>query len=180
MVMRRVKTNQNYKKRANKYKNAVLLIAFSIFAGFATNSATAQTNEQSSQAQEHPPQNETLSQTDQNEGRFQFETTQNGYIKFDRKTGQTSLCSQEGDNIVCNLVADEATALNEEIARLTQENEELRAQLAGAGDTVEDSSILPTNEEIDQMLDVFNHTMQRLRDMITQEGQETPQSSPEL
>jgi hypothetical protein len=61
-------------------------------------------------------------------GRFTFKEVPDGILRLDGRTGQVSLCSKVGA-WACRTLADDRTALEDEIGRLLDENTALRKQL---------------------------------------------------
>src|SRR5262245_5580003 len=61
-------------------------------------------------------------------GRFLFNPVVDGVLRLDTRTGQVSECSRNNAGWACNLVPDERSALEIEIARLQSENERLRSE----------------------------------------------------
>src|SRR5215467_15212157 len=61
-------------------------------------------------------------------GRFSFKEVPDGILRLDGRTGHVSLCSKVSE-WACRSLADDRTALENEIARLLDENAALRKQL---------------------------------------------------
>src|ERR1700732_2502207 len=64
-------------------------------------------------------------------GRFSFKEVPEGILRLDGRTGQVSLCSRITE-WACRTLADDRTALENEIGRLFDENAALRKQLEEA------------------------------------------------
>jgi len=64
-------------------------------------------------------------------GRFTFKEVPDGILRLDGRTGQVSLCSRVTE-WACRTLADDRTALENEIGRLLDENAALRKQLEEA------------------------------------------------
>ncbi|HEV2957738.1 MAG TPA: hypothetical protein VGX95_16605 [Xanthobacteraceae bacterium] len=64
-------------------------------------------------------------------GRFIFKEVPDGILRLDGRTGQVSLCSRITE-WACRTLADDRTALENEIGRLLDENAALRKQLEEA------------------------------------------------
>ncbi|WP_428529821.1 hypothetical protein [Pseudorhodoplanes sp.] len=79
------------------------------------------------QAQNEPPDSEN--------GRYSFNRVEDGYLRLDQRTGQVSLCSRRSIGWSCHPVPDERTALEEEIARLQQDNAALKKEMLARGIT---------------------------------------------
>lgn len=105
---------------------------------------------------------------DSEHGRYTFNKVAEGFLRLDTQTGQVSVCSQRAVGFACQVVPDDRTVLESEIARLRAENAALKKEmlahglaLPGAGGaTLEsagtrDSDItirLPDNSEIDRVV----------------------------
>jgi hypothetical protein len=64
-------------------------------------------------------------------GRFSFKEVPDGILRLDSRTGEVSLCSRVSE-WACRALADDRTALENEIGRLLDENATLRKQLEEA------------------------------------------------
>ena len=65
-------------------------------------------------------------------GRFTFKEVPDGMLRLDGRTGHVSLCSKVTE-WACRTLADDRTALENEIGRLLDENAALRKQLEARG-----------------------------------------------
>lgn len=63
--------------------------------------------------------------------RYSLTPAGEGFLRLDSSTGAVSHCVLRDGNWVCQSVADDRVALQEEIDRLSRENAELKARLAG-------------------------------------------------
>ncbi|MCC2111439.1 MAG: hypothetical protein KDJ16_05335 [Hyphomicrobiales bacterium] len=99
--------------------------------------------------------------------RYLLLETGKGVVRLDRTDGSISFCRPQGDDYVCTAAIDDRRALDDEIARLEAENARLRAQLAALGETVPEgepdyrADELPSEEEIDRMMDRTERMMRR-------------------
>ena len=107
------------------------------------------------------------------QGRFVMSPTENGFVRLDTETGAMSVCTQRNGRWVCELMEDEAKALQEEVARLRAEVKRLEEQAALAkrphGEPTERPERkleLPTEEEIDKALDYFENIFRKFRERI--------------
>lgn len=107
------------------------------------------------------------------QGRFVMSPTENGFVRLDTESGAMSVCTQRNDRWVCELMEDEAKALQEEVARLRAEVKRLEEQAALAqrapGEPTERPERkleLPTEEEIDKALDYFENIFRKFRERI--------------
>jgi len=125
---------------------------------------------------------------DSENGRYSFSTVPDGMLRLDTRTGAVSLCAKQAAGWACNMVPDERTALENEIARLQRENGALKKDMlarnlplpggvSGAPQTAQQRELqlkvpLPSDAEIDRMMSVFEKMWRRLVDMM----QKTPGS----
>src|SRR6516164_2718877 len=63
------------------------------------------------------------------DSRYTFNQADEGYLRLDGRTGQVSVCTRRAVGWACQVVADERTALEAEIARLQAENVALKKEL---------------------------------------------------
>jgi hypothetical protein len=66
---------------------------------------------------------------DQADGRFTFHRADDGYLRLDGRTGQVSKCDRRPSGWQCQVVPDERSALEIEIARLQGDNAALKKAL---------------------------------------------------
>jgi len=95
------------------------------------------------------------------EGRYEMQETDNGIIRLDTETGRVSLCKFEQEDLICRTAADDRTAYETEIERLTNELETLR-QNAGANDGI----MLPSEQEIDEVVGTFEKFTKAIMDAM--------------
>jgi hypothetical protein len=101
--------------------------------------------------------------------RFTFQPVEGGVMRLDTETGHVSFCTRAGDAFACRSVADDRAALTDEIDRLKRENEQLRTAGGGkpqAGGTLK----LPSEEDIDKAMGVFEKMMRRMMRTFRDEG----------
>jgi hypothetical protein len=73
------------------------------------------------------------------EGRYQFNRVDGGYVRLDLKSGQVSMCGPRETGWTCLPVADDRTMLDGEIARLQRDNAALKKALLDRGLPLPDS-----------------------------------------
>jgi len=112
----------------------------------------------------------------QENGRYQLEQSEDGFVRLDTATGQMSFCTQERGQLSCEEAEDESDALRDEVHRLRSENAELRDELAYAREHPMDD--LPTEEEmeevagfVERMLIIMMRTVRNAEDEMEREGQ---------
>jgi hypothetical protein len=118
-------------------------------------------------------------------GRYVLRRVDEGLMRLDRETGATSFCRKRGESWVCEAVADDRIALEDEIARLAGDNAELAREIGRLRDRVatleggkresrdkdlEDDgdtprSDSPSDAEIDKVMKTFETMMRRFMDM---------------
>jgi hypothetical protein len=117
---------------------------------------------------------------DSENGRFSFNQVSDGLLRLDARTGQVSLCSKRGAGWACQAVPDERTALENEIARLQDENAKLKKEmiarnlpLPGVSPGPQASKPqpqielkLPTDADIDRLMTFMEKIWRRLIDMV--------------
>lgn len=136
-----------------------MIAAFALLAGVAA-------------AQPAPP--------DAENGRYILRSLDDGFIRVDRETGATSVCREDADGWACRAVPDEREALEDEIARLAQENVELAARVGELEEELaaaegrplaprndeERMLDLPSEAEIDRVMESFERMMRRFLGIV--------------
>ncbi len=105
-----------------------------------------------------------------------------GVLRIDRQTGDISECTETQNGWVCRLTADDRLAYEAEINRLDAEVDRLEEELAiardalGEGgrdlslvpdpDSVRERLDLPTDEELDAVMDTAEEVMRRFFGMV--------------
>lgn len=95
------------------------------------------------QGQQVRPPDILAQQQDGQDGRYVFHEVDEGILRLDSRSGELSLCSRQNGNWTCRIVPDERAAVDAEIARLAQENSELRAALAARNQNVVPGAATP-------------------------------------
>jgi len=124
--------------------------------------------------------------------RFILRRVDGGLMRIDRETGETSFCRKRNKAWTCEIVADDRVALEEEIARLSEDNSELAREIGrlkeriarletgaapadkpkkpapgdGNADEERPALDLPSDKEIDQVMKTFESMMRRFLDMV--------------
>ncbi len=117
-------------------------------------------------------------------GRFTMTPSGEDMLRLDTKTGAVSRCAREAGNWVCKGVADDQSALQNEIDRLSVENERLRAELARAGleaapgespQPDASRSWLPDDVQVEEFMSFFKKIMRRFKQMADDmQGEASP------
>ena len=132
-------------------------------------------------------------------GRFTFKEVPEGILRLDGRTGHVSLCSKVTE-WACRTLADDRTALENEIGRLLDENAALRKQLEARApvppETVPPSAAppsavappapkqgerelnLPSDADVNRMMAFLEKMWRRLLDMAQRTQRELDQDRP--
>jgi hypothetical protein len=124
------------------------------------------------QAQNAPPDNE--------DARFSFHRSGDGYVRLDGRSGQVSLCSRRPAGWLCQAVPDERATLEAEIGRLQADNAALKKELiardlplpggikpdAPAAKVEDPRPKLPRDEDLNRVMNFVEKVWRRLVDMI--------------
>lgn len=123
---------------------------------------------------------------DTEDGRFVLRDVDDGVLRIDRQTGNTSICRRDDIGWACRAVPDDREALEAEIARLSDENAalarrvgRLEDELAALGEAPEPFDEdeppaaerepdfdLPSELELNRMMESFETMMRRFLEMI--------------
>lgn len=107
--------------------------------------------------------------TPEEPGRFAMTPAQGGFLRLDKQTGAVAHCVVEDGLSVCRAAADERAALEEEIARLSRENAELRAKLGGAEAAPKQ---WPGEQELERALSFTEKFFRRMMKLFREETPE--------
>jgi hypothetical protein len=117
---------------------------------------------------------------DNDDSRFTFHRTNDGYLRLDGRSGQVSLCLRRPSGWQCQAVPDERTALEAEIARLQADNISLKKELLSrnlplpSGVKAEPSLPrggdpriqVPSDAELNQIMTFMEKVWRRMVEMI--------------
>ncbi len=105
--------------------------------------------------------------------RYSFRPVEDGIMRLDATTGAVSICTRDRGDYLCRAVPDDRRAMDDEIARLTQENADLRGR-AGPGrlGQLRDGAktLLPSEQEVDQALGLLERTIRRVIRTLREEN----------
>lgn len=121
-----------------------------------------------------------LAQDRTEDGRYQLEKTDDGYLRLDTRTGAVSHCRGTGGDWACRSVADDRAALEAEIDRLSGEIAVLRKRVdedAGSDEPIFD---LPSREEVDELMDFMEDVMERFNEMADRLNEEFNRPKPTI
>lgn len=112
--------------------------------------------------------------SDEKPGRFTMQPADGGFLRLDTATGDVSLCARAGAGFECKPVED-GRDLQREVARLTDENRELKGEikrledLLGPGDGAarpKPRLELPSEEDVDKALGYLERMFKKFRDKM--------------
>ena len=105
------------------------------------------------------------------QGRYAMTPAEGGFLRLDTETGSVSFCSAKDGQSMCRAGVDEIAGLEAEVARLRQENAELKSKLSGApAAQPKDSSGLPSEEEFDRTLSYAERFLRRIMKILREEA----------
>ena len=132
---------------------------------------------------ENAPQNSAAAEgkpAENTEGRFTFGRMDDGYVRLDNRTGQVSFCSKRSVGWTCQLAPEDLGSLENEIARLQEENVSLKKEFLARGLPLPGSiksdppvaqnerpSTLPSDPNVERMKAMVEKAWRRLVDMIS-------------
>jgi hypothetical protein len=115
-------------------------------------------------------------QPENEESRFSFYRTDDGYLRLDGRTGQVSLCTRRPVGWLCQALPEERAAFEAEVARLQLENAALKQEVlahdlplpAGVGPERPPAAAerSPIDREANQFMSVIENVWRRLVAMI--------------
>ena len=112
--------------------------------------------------------------TEERTGRFTMQPVDGGYLRLDTATGDVSLCTRSADSFECRPAKDDRD-LQSEIARLSTENKELKAEIKRLEDMLSSDTNaprpapkleLPKEEDVDKALDYLERMFKKFRDRM--------------
>ena len=117
---------------------------------------------------------------DNEDSRFTFHRTDDGYLRLDGRSGQVSICSRRPAGWLCQLVPDERAVLEAEIARLQSDNSALKKELLAHNlplpggvkpdpppTKIDEPRVsLPSDAELNRMMAFIEKVWKRLVEMI--------------
>ena len=105
-------------------------------------------------------------------GRYVLEKVEQGFLRLDSETGAMALCAAKAGVWECQTIKDQGRDLSADVAHLKTENEKLKKRIAelekSAGTTK-----LPTDQEVDRMMDVFGKMFDRFLDFAREMDKKT-------
>jgi hypothetical protein len=113
-------------------------------------------------------------------GRYVFSKQADGFLRLDTQSGAVALCSQQAVGWACKAAPEDRTVLENEIARLQNENGALKQELLSRGLALpsgvapepsgaqngESSVRLPSDADIDRVIAFFGRVWQRFVEAV--------------
>ena len=110
--------------------------------------------------------------------RFALEKTTDGYVRMDKTTGEMSICTQQSDQLVCRIAADDRVAMEDEIARLDSRLTKLEDAMKAGGSSAVTNSTLPTDEEFEKSMTLMEKFFRRFMGVVKDLNEDgTPQKT---
>ena len=111
--------------------------------------------------------------------RFTLEKTADGYVRMDKTTGEMSICTQQSDQLVCRIAADDRVAMEDEIARLDGRLTKLEEKIAASDKSgAVSNSTLPTDEEFEKSMTLMEKFFRRFMGVVKDLNEDgTPQKT---
>lgn len=114
----------------------------------------------------------------QDSERFTLERTEDGFVRLDTETGETSICRERGRQLVCELATEDRHALEDEIARLS---ERVTALEEAIGQNT--ANELPSEEEFNRTMGMMEQFFRRffsiVEDLNRDFGSDEPAPAPD-
>lgn len=120
-------------------------------------------------------------------GRYSMSATDDGMLRLDTQTGAVSLCTGKAGRWVCRSISDDRLALENEIDRLSDENQRLKDELAqrSAGlppgvkpQPEAPGSWVPSDKHVEEFMTFFEKMMKRLKQIAESTQDVTPKTKP--
>lgn len=93
--------------------------------------------------------------------RYTMERAENGYVRLDTRTGEMSICRERGDQLVCQMAADERRAFQEELDALSDRVSALEDAVG-----LSDGSDLPSEEEFNRTMGMMERFIRRFFSIV--------------
>lgn len=108
------------------------------------------------------------------EGRYRLEKTPEGYVRMDTQTGEMSLCEMRGGQLVCKLAADERSAFQDEIDRLTTRLGGIEERLSKIEENpvLKPENLLPSEEQVQRSLGLMEEFFRKFMGIVKEMDKE--------
>ncbi len=118
-------------------------------------------------------------------GRYTMSPVDGGFARLDTETGAMSICKSKGADWACEPMSDLSAALKGQVAKLENDNQDLRTEikrledLIGLGDKKDGTEgkrperpggglTLPSEEDVDKALSYLERMVKKFQDKIKQ------------
>lgn len=110
----------------------------------------------------------------EDEGRYRLEKTPEGYVRMDTQTGEMSLCEMRGGQLVCKLAADERSAFQDEIDRLTTRLGGIEERLSKIEENpvLKPENLLPSEEQVQRSLGLMEEFFRKFMGIVKEMDKE--------
>ncbi len=124
----------------------------------------------------------TTNDTEKSNSRFQLEREGDGFVRIDRKTGETSYCRRVNSSLICKLAIEEREGFHDEIASLQSQLGSAKEKLDAIGEKDPDrphadipdpkthddagSERDKIERELDQALEITKFTVRKLFGLV--------------
>lgn len=100
--------------------------------------------------------------------RYTLEKSPDGHIRMDRRSGEMSICREQGGQLVCKLAADERSALQDEIERLQSELDMLEERVSALEIPPRQPplSAVPDEDSFDQAMGLMERFFRRFMGIV--------------
>ena len=108
------------------------------------------------------------------EQRYSLEKTAEGYVRLDTRTGEMSICSEASGQLVCRMAADERTAFEDEIDRVTARLQDVEKRLTAleGNPPATPSAGLPSEQDFEKTLSYMERFFRRFIGIVKDLDQE--------
>ncbi len=99
--------------------------------------------------------------------RYALEKTSNGYVRMDKHSGEMSICSVNGDQLVCRVAADDRVAMEDEIARIEGRLAKVEEKIADMKQSqLTSDQRMPTDEEFEKTMGYMEKFFRRFMGVV--------------
>ena len=99
--------------------------------------------------------------------RYSLEKTADGYVRMNKASGEMSICTEQGDQLVCRVAADDRLAMDEQMAGLEKRLAAVETKLGAlekSGLTADQG--LPTDEEFEKTMGYMEKFFRRFMGVV--------------
>lgn len=96
--------------------------------------------------------------------RYQLERTPNGYVRLDKRSGEMSICTEQGSQLVCKMAADDRQAYDSAIDRLQSSVDALSERVTKLES--DPKSTLPSETEFEQSMNYMQRFFRSFMDVV--------------